>query len=237
MQACKNTSRLGTQPPRLSCVSRDSADTSSSPIEFASPARVLICIFFLDCGLERYQNWHFYQTDFMKQRVANYPHRYQDPGKACPRVSRCSQYFRNASWSKPWASNSQQQSQQSQLPRQDLFDEACSFGLMLERKQGTGRHGIECGGRAQMHGMDGSANADLLHLRSPASVLWDALHCQTCPSCLNLGVLRPLPGGGVIVAGDEWSESGNAGRHLWSVRPGDTTDPPSLMQGEPQGSL
>ena len=43
-------------------------------------ARVLICIFFLDCGLERYQNWKFYQTDFMKQRVSDYPHRYRDPG-------------------------------------------------------------------------------------------------------------------------------------------------------------
>ena len=44
-------------------------------------ARALICIFFLDCGLERYQNWKFYRTDLMKERIENYPHRYQDPGK------------------------------------------------------------------------------------------------------------------------------------------------------------
>ena len=47
-------------------------------------ARALICLFFLDNCLAAFHNWQFYQTDFMKFRVKEYPHRYQDPGIVLP---------------------------------------------------------------------------------------------------------------------------------------------------------
>lgn len=47
-------------------------------------ARTMICLFFMDCCLEKYKNWEFHQSDFMQRRIAEYPFRYKDPGMHHP---------------------------------------------------------------------------------------------------------------------------------------------------------